>query len=561
MLTAAQWSYITVTYDASQAQSNRLAIYVNGVDVTNRTDIVSSGTIAAIDPTNIRIGSNQPFGEYLNGSVDEVRYYRRLLSVAEIQNDMLIGNAPDTEAPAVNITAPVTGNVLGTISVSANATDNVGVSGVQFLLDGVNLGAEDVVAPYSVSWNTTTAANGNHNLTARARDAAGNITTSAVIAVNVNNFVDTEIPTVSITAPAAGNVSGTINVTANAADNVGVSGLQFLLDGVSLGTEDVAAPYSVSWNTTGATNGSHNLTARARDAAGNIATSAAVNVTVNNSNLVAAFGFNENTGTIANDNSGNNNTGTLTNGPTWSASGRYGAAILFDGTNDLVNINDANSLDLTNGMTIEAWVNPSNLTGYKTAICKENSTNNLSYALSPNNNTSGAANQRPNTRIRIGTTTTTVTGTTKLALNTWTHIASTYDGAVLRFYINGTQVSTANVTGNMVTTTNPLRIGGTTALAQYFTGLIDEVRIYNRALTQAQIQTDMNTPVAPDVTNPTVSITAPVAGNVSGTISVTANASDNTGVSGRTVFIEWCQPRHGRCHSTIYCFMEYDIRC
>ena len=632
VLTTGTWSYVTVTYNASVAQASRFTIYVNGADVTNRTDVVSSGTIAAIDPTNIRVGSNQPYGEYLNGSVDEIRYYRRLLSVSEIQADMDIGNSPlpdttpptvtitapsagtvsgtinvnanasdnlgvagvqflldgnnlgaedvsspysvswntttatagnhtltarardaagntttssavivnvnnsDVTAPTVNITAPAAGNVSGTLNVTANASDNVSVVGVQFLLDGNNLGTEDLSSPYSVSWNTTTVSNGNHTLTARARDAAGNTTTSAAVIVNVNNS-DVTAPTVNITAPAAGNVSGTINVTANASDNVGVAGVQFLLDGNNLGAEDVSSPYSVSWNTTTTTNGSHNISARARDAAGNTTTSVVVVVNVNNdiqaptvtvdppaaspvsgtinvtatandnigvagvqflldgnnlgaedvtlpysvswntttatngnhnitarardaagntttsavvlfnvfnNGLVAAYGFNENLGTIANDNSGNGNQGTLTNGPAWSASGKYGAAILFDGTNDFVNVNDANSLDLTNRMTIEAWVNASNLTGYKTAICKENGTTNLAYALSPNNSTTGTSNQRPNTRIRIGTTTTTVTGTTKLSLNTWTHIASTYDGSVLRLYINGTQVSSAN---------------------------------------------------------------------------------------------------------------------
>jgi hypothetical protein len=533
VLTTGTWSNVTITYDASQAQASRFTIYINGTDVTNRSDVVSSGTIATIDPTNIRIGSNQPYGEYLNGSVDEIRYYRRLLSVAEVQSDMNTGNTPDTQPPTVNITAPAAGNISGTINVTANAGDNIGVVGVQFLLDGANLGAEDITAPYSVSWNTTTATNGNHNITARARDAAGNPTTSAIVAVNVNNIIDTELPTVSVTPPASSPVSGTINVDAIANDNVGIVGVQFLLNGVNLGTEDLTSPYSVSWNTTGVANGACNITARARDAAGNTATSAAVSFTVFNNNLVAAYGFNENTGTIANDNSGNGNTGILTNGPAWSVSGKYGAAILFDGTNDLVNINDANSLDLTNGMTIEAWVNPGNLTGYKTVICKENGTNTLSYALSANNSATNVNNQRPNSRIRIGTTTTTVTGTTKLALNTWTHIASTYDGAVLRFYVNGTQVSTVNVTGNMVTTANMLRIGGSTTLStQYFAGLIDEVRVYNRALSQAEIQTDINTPIAPDLTNPTVNITAPAAGNVSGNINVSANASDNISVAG-----------------------------
>src|SRR5215831_12086276 len=284
VLTAGTWSYITVTYDASQSQASRFTIYVNGTDVTNRSDVVSSGAITAIDPTDIRIGSDQPWGEYLNASVDEVRYYRRLLSLSEIQSDMNTVSSPaDTTAPAVNITSPAAGNVSGTINVNANASDNVGVAGVQFLLDGSNLGAEDITSPYSVSWNTTTISNGNHTLTARARDAAGNTTTSTQVVVNVNN-VDATPPTVSITAPANdATVTGTINVTANASDNVAVIGVQFLLDGNNLGAEDISSPYSVSLNTTTIANGSHTLTATARDGAGNTATSTPVVVNVSNS--------------------------------------------------------------------------------------------------------------------------------------------------------------------------------------------------------------------------------------------------------------------------------------
>src|SRR5205809_876795 len=105
VLTAGTWSYVTVTYDASKTQASRFTIYVNGADVTNRSDVVSTGTIAAIDPINIRVGSNQPYGEYLNGAVDEIRYYRRLLSLSEIQADMNLANStlPDVTAPAVNI--------------------------------------------------------------------------------------------------------------------------------------------------------------------------------------------------------------------------------------------------------------------------------------------------------------------------------------------------------------------------------------------------------------------------------------------------------------------------
>src|SRR5207302_341109 len=153
-----------------------------------------------------------------------------------------------------------------TISVTASASDNVGVVGVQFLLDGANLGAEDTTAPYSVSWNTTTASNASHTLTAVARDAAGLRTTSAPVTVTV--FNDTTPPTVSTTPPASSsNVGATISVTASASDNAGVVGVQFLLDGLNAGAEVTAAPYSVSWDTTTASNGSHSLAAVARDAA------------------------------------------------------------------------------------------------------------------------------------------------------------------------------------------------------------------------------------------------------------------------------------------------------
>src|SRR5438445_658345 len=86
------------------------------------------------------------------------------------------------------------GNLI--VTVTSSASDNVGVAGVQFQLDGLNAGAEDTTSPYSVSWNTTTASNGSHTITAIARDAAGNRTTSAPVTVTVAN--DTTPPTVTI---------------------------------------------------------------------------------------------------------------------------------------------------------------------------------------------------------------------------------------------------------------------------------------------------------------------------------------------------------------------------
>ncbi|HVX48413.1 MAG TPA: Ig-like domain-containing protein [Candidatus Saccharimonadales bacterium] len=97
-------------------------------------------------------------------------------------------SAGDTTAPTVSVTAPSSGStVSGSVNVTANASDDTGVAGVQFKLDGNNLGSEDTSSPYSATWNTATASNGTHTLTAVARDAAGNTKTSASVTVTVNN--------------------------------------------------------------------------------------------------------------------------------------------------------------------------------------------------------------------------------------------------------------------------------------------------------------------------------------------------------------------------------------
>src|SRR5438045_8161232 len=94
----------------------------------------------------------------------------------------------DTTPPSVSIASPAGGAAVGgTVSVTANASDNVGVASVQFKVDGANLGAADTTAPFAVNWDTTGLADGSHSLTAVARDAAGNTATSAAVAVTIAN--------------------------------------------------------------------------------------------------------------------------------------------------------------------------------------------------------------------------------------------------------------------------------------------------------------------------------------------------------------------------------------
>ena len=187
----------------------------------------------------------------------------------------------DNTAPAVNITSPAAGaTVSATVTITADASDSSGVTQVQFFVDGALL-SSDSTAPYSASWDTTATANGTHSLSAQATDGQGNVGASETVNVTVSN-VDATPPTVNITSPTNGaTVGGTIIISAAASDNEVVTQVQFFVDGVLL-SMDMTAPYSASWNTTPAADGVHSLTAQASDASGNVGTSAAVNVTVDN---------------------------------------------------------------------------------------------------------------------------------------------------------------------------------------------------------------------------------------------------------------------------------------
>jgi hypothetical protein len=160
--------------------------------------------------------------------------------------------------------------VSGSIAVTATAIDNVAVAGVQFLLDSVNLGAEVTTAPYSVTWNTTTAAPGTHALSARARDAAGNVQASATVSVNVNNTIDTQPPTgtIVINGGAAATNNRTVTLTVSATDGQGaVTQMRFSNTGGSYSTAEAYATTKTWTLTTGA--GTKTVYVQFRDAAGN----------------------------------------------------------------------------------------------------------------------------------------------------------------------------------------------------------------------------------------------------------------------------------------------------
>ena len=279
------WVHMAATYDGAT-----LKLYLNGALVSSKA---AAGTLRA--STNpLRIGGNLIWGEYFKGQIDDVRIYNSVLTQAQIQTDLNtpVSAVQDSTPPTASVTDPADGSLVAgsSVTVSATASDNVGVAGVQFQLDGMNLGAEDTASPYSVQWDTTGTPNGSHTITAVARDAAGNLAASSAVAVTVDNIPDTTAPAVALSAPADGSsVSNTVGVTATASDNVGVSGVKFLLDGAPLGAEDTSSPYSTSWDTRTTTNGPHVLSAVARDAAGNTANAPDVSISVDNGSGGLAF--------------------------------------------------------------------------------------------------------------------------------------------------------------------------------------------------------------------------------------------------------------------------------
>lgn len=187
---------------------------------------------------------------------------------------------PEMIPPTTLITFPANGAAVGgTVSITASGSDNIGVTKVEFYVNGA-LMATDTATPYVYSWNTSLLAAGVYTLMAKAYDAAGNVGQSSNVAVMVVN--DTTPPSVMVTSPSNSAIlSSTVAVTASANDNVGVSSVEFYENGTLLSATNVA-PYSYNWNTTALANGSYTLIARAYDVSGNMSQSDNIVVTVNN---------------------------------------------------------------------------------------------------------------------------------------------------------------------------------------------------------------------------------------------------------------------------------------
>lgn len=395
----------------------------------------------------------------------------------------------DTQAPSVSITSPTGGTVSGVITINASASDNVGVTKVEFLVDGALL-ATDTASPWSATWDTSAAANGTHTLLARAYDAAGNSTASQQVTVTVTGGVeDVTPPTVNITFPTNGStVSGTVTISASASDDFGVTKVEFFVDGASIGTgtpAGSAGPWTIPWNTTSVSNGSHALMAKAYDAKGNVGIDNDTTVTVSQTVAVLDETFSNRDG----------------NGDYYDTTGWTAGGYVSSTENH------------TNAAGNSAF-------GYASSgvsCATGNKTQTLSRSVTLPNNPVLSYWRKLDLKALINTST---TASFKVKVNTTTvdQQAVTYANYVESNWTERANLSLSSFANQTVTLAFEVAANSNVCIEAWGKAWLDDIKIGNPQQ-------------AADTTAPTVNVTAPANGaTVSGAVDITATASDNVGV-------------------------------
>jgi len=277
------WHHAAVVFDDA---ANTLAFFLDGTRVllVSQTAAPLSSAEALVFGQSTNASDNY---ERMKGQIDEVRIYNRALSTQEVLDvfgDTGSGSSSDVQPPSVPTNVSAVAASASQINLSWTASsDNAGVAGYRVYRGGTQIGAT-ISTTYS---DTGLQAGTSYSYTVAAYDYVQNTSAQSsppATATTLSSTRDSRAPSVSMTSPAANTIvtGTTLSVDASASDNVGVVGVQFLLDGNALGAEDTASPFHTTWNSTQSSDGNHLLSARARDAAGNRTTSTTVAVRVDN---------------------------------------------------------------------------------------------------------------------------------------------------------------------------------------------------------------------------------------------------------------------------------------
>jgi uncharacterized repeat protein (TIGR01451 family) len=557
-LAANVWAHLAATYDGAM-----LRLYVNGVEVSSQTRRAT--LVTSSNP--LQIGGDNFYGQYFQGMIDEVRVYNTVRTAGQIQSDMAAPVAPPMSLPDLVLakmhgsnfyqgqtgaaytltasnsgTAPTSGTVTVTETMPTGLTAT-GIGGTGWTCTqpsgpctrSDSLNADSSYPPLTLTVNV--AANAPASVTNSASVSGGGEVNSAnnsvtdVTTININGLPDLFLTkthagnffpgqtgatyTLTVSNVGAGPTAGTVTVTDTIPSGLtptSVAGTGWTCTQPSgpCTRSDVLNPTSSYPSITLTVNVSASAPPSVTNTAsvggggdansGNNTAADPTTISSSTSGLVAAYGFDAGSGATLTDASGHGLNGTIANA-TWTTTGKFGKALVFNGTSSLVTITDAASLHLTTAMTLEAWVNPTTILNSWMDVIYKGNDNYYLEASSTNGSTPAVGG--------AGTT----YGSSALAPNQWAHLAATYDGATLRLYVNGLQVSSLAHSGTLATSSNPLQIGGDSIYGQYFQGTIDEVRVYNVVLTAAQIQTDMVTPVGATSPSPDVTLQLSHAGN------------------------------------------------
>ena len=495
----------------------------------------SDGTVARVDffAGTTPIGSTSAAPYSVRWSAPAAGTYS--LTAVAVDNDGASTTSPavsvrvdpaPNQPPSVSLTAPANGasyTAPASISLAATASDPENALARVEFYNGTTLLSTDTAAPYTFTWSSVPA--GTYTVKAIAYDNSGASTTSATSTVTVTAAAN-QPPTVSLTSPTNGatfTAPATVTLSANATDSDGtIARVEFYNGAILLGT-DTTAPYSYSWS--GIAAGTYTVKAVAYDSSNASVPTATTTITVQNASAAMAYGLDEGAGSSAHDSSGAGPAGTVS-GATWT-SGRYGHALSFAGSGEAT----FGDVDLSGAMTVMGWMQTrtlySNTCGsfimkahdYGFEICS-----GRLYAGVGANNVWSA---RPSIVLSASD------------LNVWRHVAFAYDGAMVSLFVDGALIGTASATHT--TTDNPLILGHWLPSGENWDGLIDEVRLYNRALSQSEIQSAMNTPIGSGTTNqpPTVSLTSPTSGatfTAPANVTLSANATDSDGTVARVEF-------------------------
>jgi len=373
-------------------------------------------------------------------------------------------------------------SVMAGASVSNTISATLATGSAQAVLfsvfSGVPAGASASFSPGSCSpsptcstvLNITTTGStptGNFSITVNATGGGVTRTTSFTLSVTAPAVIST-VATPTIT-PNGGNFITSIAVSM-ATPTSGAS-IYYTLDGSTPTTSSIL--YAGTFNLT------RSATIRAKAFKSGYNQSAEGSATFQ-SDLVAYWKFDEGTGITASDSSGNGNHGTLVNGPQWST-GIAGKALYFNGSNNNVLVPDSNSLDLTGPYTLSAWVNPATpFADFRSILVK-----NYRYYLY--SSVVGYCGDGTPLGGFSGVDNNIVCDSISIPANTWTNISLAYDGLTLTLYRNGVSVASSTASEQISPTPGTLQIGAS-EYGEFFKGLIDEVRVYNRALTSSEIQ-------------------------------------------------------------------------